>query len=132
MRFRLFRSRAFWFGVPGLVFLLWGWWVARSHESGVGFWGPRFCGIGQMGGRVYAYWHSTGFPDWQNFYFWHWEMTMEDASKTMKVRANSEDRSPAFRHVSVSYCWLVASYGVAWAGVVGWRSRKYRPLQELR
>ena len=25
MRFRLFRSRAFWFGVPGLVFLLWTW-----------------------------------------------------------------------------------------------------------
>ena len=25
MRFRLFRSRAFWLGVPGLVFLLWAW-----------------------------------------------------------------------------------------------------------
>ena len=24
-RFRLFRSRAFWFGVPGLMFLLWAW-----------------------------------------------------------------------------------------------------------
>lgn len=31
MRFRLFRSRAFWFGVPGLVFLLWGW-TSSMHQ----------------------------------------------------------------------------------------------------
>jgi hypothetical protein len=30
MRFRLLSSRAFWFGVPGLVFLLWAWWLSMG------------------------------------------------------------------------------------------------------
>ena len=33
MRFRLFRSRAFWFGVPGLVFLFWAWGDSSRWES---------------------------------------------------------------------------------------------------
>ena len=39
MTFRLFRSRAFWFGIPGLVFLSWSWMDSMSHYSGLSY--PR-------------------------------------------------------------------------------------------
>lgn len=53
MRLRLVRSRVFWFGVPGLVFLLWGWWdSSRWESSGSVSASSWFCDVMQRQGYV--------------------------------------------------------------------------------
>lgn len=36
-----YRSRLFWVGIPGLLFLLWGWWDSGNAVSHLGIEGPR-------------------------------------------------------------------------------------------
>ena len=124
MRFRLLRSRAFWVGVPGLVFLLWGWWTALRYYSSAGCMGATFWEIGQIGGEVYAYWDSGGGPDWRQLTFIHLE-TIAGAEVTHSV-ADVRGIYPTVRLVRVPYYWPVFGYVAVWAGLIRWRSEKYR------
>jgi hypothetical protein len=48
-----YRSRSFWFGLPGLVFLLWGWWDSGKRYSEMAWVMPNsFVAIYQHQGRV--------------------------------------------------------------------------------
>jgi hypothetical protein len=129
MRFRLFRSRAFWFGVPGLVFLVWGWWMSMGHQSGASFKGTGvgdYWGIGQMGGEVYAVWDSVVGPDWGSFYAGNDAMTWERARQVKDIWVRVCEKSPSSRIVFIPYHWPVMGYVAGWAGVIFWRSRKYQ------
>ena len=60
-RFRLLRSKAFWFGVPGLVGLLWGWWVSMGHLSVASYGsGRNEWMIGQSAGELVMGWNWDG------------------------------------------------------------------------
>ena len=135
MRFRLFRSRAFWFGVPGLVFLLWGWWVSMGHQSVAMFKGTGVggsWGIGQMGGEVYVVWDAALGPDWGSFGAGHEEIQWERARQLKGTWVAVCEKSPSRRIDFIPYHWPVLAYVAGWAGLVGWRSRKYRAMPELR
>ncbi len=123
MNFRLFRSRAFWFGVLGLVFLLWGWWISLGHWSAAGLGGARVWGIGQLVGEVFAMWNSEGGPEWGSFLAEHDEMS------ELQVRAWREtirrENDPTYRYVFILYPWVVLAYVAGWAGLVIWRKRKF-------
>ena len=131
MKFRLFRSRAFWFGVPGLVFLLWGWWISMGHWSGAGFDGARFWGIGQQGCEVFAVWNSEGGPEWGEFVAGH-RKTSEKQVRVWKESIADRRRGydPACRYVFIPYRWMFLAYVAGLAGLVGWRWRMYRALPE--
>lgn len=134
MRFRLLRSRSFWFGVPGLLFLLWAWWVSIGNIStmtigGHGFKMPRRWEIGQAAGEVYATWGLGGWPDWK-FYPYHGEMQVEARRHWRRNLTWVRAGDPAFRYLIVGHHWLVLGYLVAWSGPVFWRSRRYRALAE--
>lgn len=125
MRFRLFRSRAFWFGVPGLVFLLWGWWVSMGHRSWVAF---DTVGIGHSAGEVYAYCFSDDMLVLGDMGVGHYEVAPVDALEWKKDLIDSPKVFPDFRVTFVPYYWMIVAYVAGWAGLVLWRSRKYRSL----
>jgi hypothetical protein len=125
MRFRPLRSRAFWFGLPGLVFLLWGWWMSTEHYSGVGF-GGHSLGIAQLGGEVFVFWRSDGWPDWRSLGAFHNDMPWEDARELKRLQALSQPMVPTFRRIFIPYHWPVLFYLAAWAGLMFWRGRKFR------
>jgi hypothetical protein len=126
MRFRPLRSRAFWLGLPGLVFLLWGWWVSMGHFSVAGTQGVKLWGIGQTGGEVFAVWSSDGWPSWRKFDVVHEVMPVEGIRHWRMTLAAGRESDPAFRYVLIPYGWPVIGYGALWAGLMLWRREKYR------
>lgn len=130
VKFRLFRSKAFWFGVPGLVGLLWGWWVSMGHDSYAGFGGYPPWGIGQIRGEVYPCWGSAGWPEWREFYVGHVQISGEQVSEVKLSLSSWPDRDPTLHCVFIPYYWLVLGYVVGWAGLVIWRKRTFekRPV----
>jgi hypothetical protein len=125
-RFRLFRSRAFWFGVPGLVGLLWGWWVSMGYWSWVGLGGTESWGIGQMGGQVFIVWNVDRGPEWGDFRALHWKISGYEARiERYKLAAFSDGFMPTRRQVLFPYLWLVTGYLAGWAALLIWRKRKF-------
>lgn len=130
MRFRLFRSKAFWFGVPGLVGLLWGWWVSMGNYSSAGFRGARYWVIGQMGGEVFAMWDAEGGPEWGEGVAEHKDMTVEVAKAEKGFWTTDNEWYPSYRIIYIPYYWPVMGYLAAWAGLMIWRKQKFekRPV----
>ena len=132
MRFRLFRSRAFWFGVTGLAFLLWGWWVSMGYESWVGFGGTHQWRLGQLGGEIYAWWDVGGWPDGQFYSAEHGEMPLE-AAREWRLRLIEERHwfVPPNSYAFIPYYWIVLGYLAVWAGLLIWRKRMFdqRPVE---
>lgn len=125
MRFRLFRSPAFWLGVPGLVFLLWGWWDSMGHRSWVEVGSIRDWELGQTSGNVYAFWYTEGWPNWRDFYAEHGEASVDDASELKEELAEARQMMASFRYGFILHYCLVLGYVAMWAGLVYWRSQKY-------
>lgn len=130
-KFRPLRSRAFWFGVPGLVFLLWGWWLSMGHWSRVEFGmghhlAMPLLAIGQMGGGVYAWGNSDVGPDWGDFDVRHDAMKGEEARQTNGQWVAASAALPSIGYVFIPYHWLVLGYVAGWAGLVVSRARSYR------
>ena len=126
MRSRLFRSRVFWLGVPGLVFLLSGWWISMGHSSQVAGGGVYQWWIGQVAGDVVMCWDPERWPDWGNFHAEHDEISGEDAREWKTQLARIREVEPDYRYAVVPYYTLVLSYLAVWLGFVVWRSQKYR------
>lgn len=130
MRFRWFRSRVFWFGVPGLVGLLWGWWISRGYWSDVVAGGAHSVMIGQGGGEIYVWWDPSGPPDWSELSASHEEKTEEEADKAKIQMIGWQEYEPRCRLVFIPYHWPVLAYMSGWCGLVLWRKRNYRALPE--
>ena len=130
MRFRLFRSRAFWLGVPGLVFLVWGWWVSMGHVSEIGFTGPSRWWIAQNTGEVNVSWHSGEWPDRANFYTVHREAVPEVERRWKMELAKFHEGHPIYRCVFIPNYAVIFAYVAVCGGFVFLRSRKYRALPE--
>lgn len=130
MRFRLFRSRAFWFGVPGWVFLLWGWWLSTGHLSRAGFGGERPWEIGLSGGEAYVQWDSATGPDWREFHAWYDKSSADEASDLRRYERAIRRWNPTRRIAFIPFYWLVLCYVTIWTGLVWWRRWKYRHVAE--
>lgn len=125
MSFRFFRSKTFWFGVPGLVGLLWGWWVSMGHHSMAGFLGPRLVVAGQIQGEVYAHSEGSGWLDWSGFICWHEPVPVDHASELKSALARQREQVSTAGFVFVRYYRVVLCYIVVWTGLLIWRQRKF-------
>lgn len=141
MRFRLFRSRAFWFGVPGLMFLLWAWADSGKSESQlITAKDYRFISFSQEHGyfRVQSSLYdrvlptdvirtrkprASPSPSWFPMpaksagmpRWWHDELR----PGWIGVRYNTERMSSDFL---ILPCWFILSlYLLPWAAAVAWR-----------
>lgn len=126
MRFRLFRSGAFWFGVPGLGLLLWGWLLSMGHKSEMGRMGTSAWRFGQSAGEIYAWCDSAKGPDGQIVEAWHYELPAAHAGETKKLLMTLRDEKPSYRFVFIPYHRPVLAYLAVWAVFVLWKSRKRR------
>ena len=126
MQFRPLRSRAFWFGVPGLLFLLWWWWFSIGCWSGVGFGATRPLGIVQSRGDLVPFWNSDGWPDGGIVYYSPHAMSAERGVEYKRELVMMQGVDPTFRYRIIPYYLLVLAYVAGWAGLLGWRLRIYR------
>jgi hypothetical protein len=119
-----YRSRLFWLGLPGLVFLLWAWWLSTGHYSGAGFGGWV---IGQMGGEVFARWDADGRPDWVEFGAGHRDMKEGEAQEMKGMLPAVRELFPSYRIIFIPYFWPVLAYTATWLLTLAWwQRRKYR------
>ncbi len=126
-----YRSRLFWLGLPGLVFLLWGWWLSTGHWSGAGFAEPRAWGLGQIGGEVYGVWDAGGGPEWRNFNGGHRKVGAEDIAVVKRDWAEAEEMGEGFRYVFIPYYWPVLAYTATWLLTLAWWQRHKTRLLKL-
>ncbi len=125
-RFHLFRSRAFWFGLPGLVFLLWGWWVSMGHFSRAECGGRFDWWIAQSAGVIVVFWESEGPPDWDRFGVSHRKTNEEGAREWKSWLIEATEKDPSRHMVAIPHRFVVLAYVAGWAGLLTWRKRKYR------
>ncbi len=129
MRFRPFRSRTFWFGVPGLVFLLWAWGVSYRYQTMLEMGGLDSAGFMQVGGKVFAFHHFPGLPARRTPTFSHEALALEDILKVERGWSGySKVGNRGFEAYSIPHYALVSAYVLVWAGLVAWRARKYRAV----
>lgn len=146
MRFRLFRSRAFGFGVPGLVFLLWAWADSGRFESTlIAAKDQRFISFSQEPGyfriqsSLYdkvlptavtrtrtpranpsASWFPKSAKSAGMPRFWHDQLR----PGWIGIRYNTERMSSDF--VTLPYWFLLSLYMLPWAAVAAWRWMRFR------
>jgi hypothetical protein len=126
----VYRSRLFWLGLPGLVFLLWAWWVAKGNMSLVGFSGPHDWVIGQLGGEVIALWDFAGWPTLRDFATSHGKMSLDEAGREMGAMIEWRREKPTRRLVFIPYLWVVLTYTAVWLLTLAlWQRRKSRLLK---
>jgi hypothetical protein len=139
-RFRLFRSRAFWFGVPGLAFLLWAW--ADSVKTSTTCWGGKNPLVHLTQEENYLQLQLTRFPATAGSSSWTW-----GGERTPRATTNIWPRwiyRPQWRHFDDPGGWkgsihtspatfdqwilphwfMVLLYVLPWSGAVAWLWRK--------
>jgi len=126
-----YRSRLFWFGLLGLLFLLWGWWLSTGHISVAGFTEKSPMAIGQAGGEVYGYWRSDEWPVWRGFHSDHDGISKEQASGLKLRLVEWREREPALRFVFIRYYVVILVYMAAWLLPLAWWQRRISRLLEL-
>ena len=109
-----YRSRLFWLGLPGLVFLLW-----FGHGSGVGFGGTRPWAIVQTAGDLLVVWDSEEWPDWQSL------------GNSTEVALYSQGEHPTYRYVFIPYYAVALAYITAWLLTLAWWHRRKSRLMKL-
>ncbi len=106
-----YRSRLFWLGLPGLVFLLWGWEISIEYYSHIHFGGSHHWVIGQSWGVVFAMSDPSGWPDWRNIDSEHAKISGVD--DFLGVRSNAAswgERYPTLPMIFIPYYWPVLAY----------------------
>jgi hypothetical protein len=125
MRFRPLRSKAFWFGLPGLVFLLWTWELSktcRTHVTANSDVSELL--FGQVDGDVVLIRGPGPLPP-----HGEWEIVHEPLTPGLAESIKREARELAEAGIStvffVPHGWLVAAYLSAWSGLAVWRRAKH-------
>jgi hypothetical protein len=126
-RFRLHRSRAFWFGVPGLLFLLWAWVDSVKMKSS--WWSGRHWSAHLAQYENYLQLQLSRTRTSVSSKKWVW-----GAERTPRATANSWPRCkyrPRWTHIDdpdsatdvllLPHWFVVLLYLLPWSGVVAWR-----------
>ena len=98
-----------------------GHWSGVSYGQALSAWEA-----GQVGGGVYAWGNSDVGPDWGDFDVGHDAMRGEEARQTSGIWMAVSEAVPSIGYVFIAYHWPVIGYVAGWAGLIVWRSRKYR------
>ena len=134
MRYRIHRSLVFWFGLAGLVFLVWAWgismkrWTQVSYSSGKSYtnlWLAQ-ARIGLLTDMAAS--RKSFAPDWS---FGSFDLTEADWTGRTDTHFPGWE-SPTNHHAPgvrvrqwiIPHWMVVASYALVWAGVLGWRWRR--------
>ncbi|MEK7951675.1 hypothetical protein [Luteolibacter soli] len=139
-----YRSRLFWYGVPGLVFLLWVWWDSGGWNSHVRWERPgkvRYVGV-RMGG---VQWGSSTLrenypPGPSDFPVVRGELPAEDGSAPAGKRGRRFDFPPLIKTVveersrggmvmdlvtgEIALWGIVGCHVMVWVGMVFWWQRR--------
>ncbi|QJE96826.1 hypothetical protein [Luteolibacter luteus] len=126
MRFRWHKSFTFWLGVPGLLFLVWIWFLSAEHRTDLSVSGPVTVFVANEAGfmRVTC-WKDPAAMGWSDYNASH-----------MRSR-HSARLFPGFAwrmqtHSGVFDFWLshwlaLFVYQLLWGLAIAWRWRKFRP-----
>jgi hypothetical protein len=125
-----YRSTLFWLGLPGLLFLLWAWWVSYGHTSWAGFMGPRPWWIGQAAGEVVAAWNRRGSPELWNFAADYLEIPVSNPPGWHRWPREPIFR-PGFRCVVIPYYAVILAYVTTWLLTLAWWQRRKSRLMKL-
>ena len=92
-----YRSRLFWLGIPGLLFLLWGWWDSGMHYSQFTAAAPIQIQLDASRGWLMVSWQPRRVSSQWTFMSDRWPMDLdEEASKESAPRSRQFDLAPAF------------------------------------
>lgn len=64
--------------------------------------------------------------EWRSFDWWQQKSAADEVAEMKRLLAENEEMFPANRYGFIPCYWLVAGYVAGWAGLIFWRSRKYR------
>ncbi len=138
-----YRSRLFWLGLPGLVFLLWGWLAVPLSTTGVGWSKGRYdiviCDVSRVVrisfGEIFISRSAENLPETgltfsQNS---NWELP-EAQSRVFPAAYDREVfEEPDYFYYDcfyLAYWWLILFYLLLWAAVaLVWQRRKSRLLK---
>ena len=136
-----YRSRLFWLGIPGLLFLLW-LWLAKARAdlffghtgiTGVPYATTR--GIGSCYGSIYYSRSRSRYgvsgPDQIGFHASEMEFESDEPTIYFPLRpfgiVQQKDDFHEYREIWVGWWVVVVAYTIAWlGGLVGWQRRKAR------
>ena len=118
----MLRSKAFWLGVPGLVFLGWAWVDSFWHMAAAGFYHPGMLQVGSRLGVLFA-WNEPGAGV-------NWGSPMASYRRIPEGfdAAAALREEPGFDVYTVPYAMVILVYLLAWAGLLVWRARGYRAV----
>ncbi len=132
MSFPVFRSRAFWFGVPGLLFLLWAWADSTRIYTGISEKSP-------WGSFSFEHWNSaitvsrapagspSAFPSWA----WRGSFGTKNPEPRIWWATLKAERDRAGRpFVQVPHWLLVSSYAAVWSLVLLARRHHWRKARQ--
>jgi hypothetical protein len=141
VKFDWYRSRVFWFGLPGLVLLMFMWfgyprsfheaqWDTHHVRRSVGF------GEGAVGFYVHTNSHWRGIEDISRgpgFHLDGYEVESGEEAPLFGPAFHSGSRVDSFRGyttVEFSLWFIVLLYLVLWLGtLVWWQRRRYRSIE---
>ena len=146
-----YRSRLFWLGVPGLVFLLWVWWDSGRYDSFVRWERTESMDTVMVGGGRVEWEHTEGLNVWilAGWDPWMWGRSSRPEGGRSKVMSMGPGRSRQFDFCApyerknspiapvssdledvvtrrVALWVIVAGYVMAWLGAVWWWQRRKR------
>jgi hypothetical protein len=132
-----YRSRLFWLGVPGLLFLLWGWYRVEGKQVIATLYVPDSSRLRLLAGDGCLTLYHLDLSR-TNAAKRGWDVEWREAkggkgavAKPMRVGASPDDPILGRTRYIVSAMWfVVVLYGFGWAAVlVLWQRRKARVLK---
>ncbi|QJE94386.1 hypothetical protein [Luteolibacter luteus] len=128
MRYRPFRSLSFWFGIPGLIFLLWAWVDSMHYDSKVSYKAgcrlsdgtltSRYTSASNSGANVALSWTR---PDVSyKLLSHHFDSTKRDPREQTSwlplpsYHANRSYPGIIYYNLSIPHWFLILSYGFLW------------------
>ena len=131
MRFPWYRSLAFWLGFPGLLFLLWIWFLSAKHRTDLSITGPvTFVVANEAGFIRVTCWKDPAQPGWSDLRADH--MIVRQSSRFFPDVAWRVQTHSSVFDLWLSHWVVLLSYLVIWGLVLGWRWSKFRASPALR
>lgn len=127
MRFPLFRSRAFWFGVPTLLFLLWAWVDSTRSITEIGRQSPwGSFAFDHRNSAIEISRAPVGSPFNFSNTLWRGAYATKDPAPAVWWPAVKAERDSVGRHfVRIPHWLLVLAYLAAWSLIITFRRRHW-------
>jgi hypothetical protein len=135
MTFHLFRSRSFWLGLPGLIFLLWAWGDSLSSLSSLSRNTSPGGGIAQQEGSIVLhYWNRFPF-DPGGFQLKREALKREPFELPGFMWDRTEgwesDEGWGWRILAIPHWFVIAIYFLIWAALIQLRRRRHAASSQL-